>query len=260
MLKILNKFSLFLFSTFLITRSINAQQKTDTVDYNKYLIRPFHDWYEKKTASIKKTYNTVFANKELYLTSSLLLSKQNIDNKNYTSNYIYNYNLINNSSYKPGYSFGLRIENKLIKEQKYSYGVNFNKFSTGTSYTTSRVIDPFLSSYTNYKAEQSFTTANIFFYKKFLLKISDTTKYRFHLTFGPTFHWIISKPSIENSVSNGYYVKSFINGDFGLEFNNKNYYILYTHYRIGSNFINQTIPINLSTYEIGIMLKARDLF
>jgi len=56
------------------------------------------------------------------------------------------------------------------------------------------------------------------------------------------------------------FAKSFINGDLGLEFDNKSYYTIFVHHKIGKNFFSGNIPIVLNNLEIGMMVKTRDIF
>jgi hypothetical protein len=255
-----NKFLLLILVFILSVFELNAQDLTEKQKDKIFLKRPFYDWYIKNTKSFKKLYDKTFINKDLHLTSSLLLSRQDINNANFKSKFLYDFNAINTNAFRPGYNVGFRIENKKIADQKFTYGVAFNKFYTGNVYSSSFNLPPFLSSFSNYKAEENFSTLNFFLYKKVLINISDTTKYRFHLTFGPSFHYVVSKTSLDNNIKNGYSPNSFVNGDLGLEFNNKGYYVIFMHYRYGANIINQQVPINLNSFEIGMMLKAKDIF
>ena len=50
------------------------------------------------------------------------------------------------------------------------------------------------------------------------------------------------------------------NGDIGAEFDNQDYYVLFAHYKLGVHLFNSIVPIQLNRFEIGMSVKARDLF
>jgi hypothetical protein len=84
-------------------------------------------------------------------------------------------------------------------------------------------------------------------------------KYKFYAVFGPSFEYKISSISKENLI-NGAGNRAIINGDLGAEFDNKGYYILYAHYKLGVNMTNSSVPVQLNRFEIGMSIKAKDLF
>jgi hypothetical protein len=84
-------------------------------------------------------------------------------------------------------------------------------------------------------------------------------KYKFYAVFGPSFDYKISSISKENLI-NGAGNRAIINGDLGAEFDNKGYYVLYAHYKLGVNMTSSNVPVQLNRFEIGMSIKAKDLF
>ena len=84
-------------------------------------------------------------------------------------------------------------------------------------------------------------------------------RYKFYAVFGPSVDYKISQISKEHLI-NGVNNRVFINGDLGAEFDNKGYYILYAHYKLGANLFQSNVPIQFNRFEIGMSIKAKDLF
>jgi hypothetical protein len=59
---------------------------------------------------------------------------------------------------------------------------------------------------------------------------------------------------------NGAGNRAFLNADLGAEFDNKGYYILFAHYKLGKYLANSTVPVQLNRFEIGMSIKSKDLF
>jgi hypothetical protein len=74
-----------------------------------------------------------------------------------------------------------------------------------------------------------------------------------------SFDYKISRISNENLI-NGAGNRAIINGDLGAEFDNKGYYVLYAHYKLGVNMTSSSVPVQLNRFEIGMSIKAKDLF
>ena len=84
-------------------------------------------------------------------------------------------------------------------------------------------------------------------------------KYKFYAVFGPSVDYKISQISKEHLI-NGVNNRVFINGDLGAEFDNKGYYILYGHYKLGNYISSSSVPVQLNRFEIGMSIKTKDLF
>lgn len=246
-------FMSFCFISVNLFSQVNNLKQKDSI----YLVHPFSDWVKSKTLAVHKTINNFNLKNEFSLYGNIDFSKQIILNNNYNSPFIYSFDKINNNAFKPGFSVGFRIDAK-NQVHNYIYGLSFTKFSTGEVYDKKINLTPFLGEFVNYKANVNFTTANIFLHRKYLLPIMGRDKYRFYFIIGASANFVISKPAINSSFNNN--VISFINGDMGVEFDNNSYYNLFFHYKTGSNFINQKLPITINSFQIGMSLKWKDLF
>jgi len=250
---------------FLIS-SFNILQAQDSTFVNKdslYLKHPFKDWVAKSKRSIIQSWSNGFKNythNTSHVFSSLNLSIQDIDNSSYTSHFNYSLKDYNSNVYKPGYNVGFRVDGFYKDKRPYSFIFSFNKLTTGTNYQTASSLGPIIgSSFTSYKADDHLSTLFFAYHRRFLLPIADKNKYKFYFIAGPSIHWVVSSPSADNSM-NKTFAKSFINGDLGLEFDNKSYYTIFVHHKIGKNFFSGNIPIVLNNLEIGMMVKTRDIF
>jgi len=136
---------------------------------------------------------------------------------------------------------------------------SINRVNTGNQYQQRHSVSPFLEDFTHFKADNQFTTISITTHYKKLLPINDIRKYKFYAVMGPSFDYKISTISPDNLI-NGAGNRSFINADLGAEFDNKGYYILYAHYKLGMNLFNSSVPVQMNRFEIGMSIKAKDLF
>jgi hypothetical protein len=84
-------------------------------------------------------------------------------------------------------------------------------------------------------------------------------KYKFYAVVGPSVDYKISRISKENLI-NGASNTAIFNGDIGAEFDNKGYYVLFAHYKLGVNMTRSTVPVQLNRFEIGMSIKSKDLF
>jgi hypothetical protein len=89
--------------------------------------------------------------------------------------------------------------------------------------------------------------------------VNAMNKYKFYAVFGPSFDYKISIFSNENLINRAGR-KAIINGDFGAEFDNNGYYVLFAHYKLGTNLFQSVVPVQLNRFEIGMSIKAKDLF
>ena len=87
----------------------------------------------------------------------------------------------------------------------------------------------------------------------------NSLKYKFYGIVGPSIDFRISQTSndqLANKIKNNLY----LNGDIGFEFNNNDYYLLFFHYKHGLNVFQEPITIQLSGFQLGVSIKAKDLF
>ncbi len=112
----------------------------------------------------------------------------------------------------------------------------------------------------NFKADDQFLNLSIAMHYKKLLAISDTSKYHFYFVLGPSLDTRLSAQSADNLVNNNY-ARFLLRGDLGFEFENKNFYTLFLHYKQGlTSFTKSPIKTNINSFELGMMIKAIDLF
>ena len=83
--------------------------------------------------------------------------------------------------------------------------------------------------------------------------------YKFYEVVGPSLDYKISNISDEHLV-NGAGNRTIINGDLGAEYDNKGYYVLYVHYKLGGNLLHSSVPVQMNRIELGMSLKLKDLF
>jgi hypothetical protein len=195
----------------------------------------------------------------LSLYGVLSLNHQIINDNGITTPINYLYNSVNNNAFKPGYSGGFRWDGKAENLNSYTILFGINKVSAGTYYKNKYSIAPFPDEFTHFKSDNNFTTLNIAVHYKKLLPVNKMDKYKFYAIAGPSIDYKISNISTENLI-NGAGNRSIINADLGAEFDNKSYYILFAHYKIGTNLFNSTAPIQLNRFEVGMSIKAKDLF
>ena len=89
--------------------------------------------------------------------------------------------------------------------------------------------------------------------------LANGNKHKLYLVLGPSFDYRISNFS-SHSLVNNVGISAFVNGDLGAEFDNNGYYVLFTHYKLGQEIFNPDILVRLSRFEVGISIKAKDLF
>lgn len=201
-----------------------------------------------------------FTNNQFYVFAGMNLSKQNIQTGNYVSNFNYDLADYNKDAFKPGYFAGLRMDGNFQKKHFYAFVISLNKLSTGTHYTKAESLAPFLGAYSKFKAEDQFFTIDLTALYKKLILIGDTSKHKFYFVAGPSMSTRLSGQSEDNLVNNNYR-RFILKGDIGLEFDNQSYYTLFVHYKHGfSSFTNAPIKTNFNSVELGLMLKASDLF
>jgi hypothetical protein len=252
--KILICFSLLL----LLVQEVNAQTLTKKQQDSAYLVNPSQERIRKIKKSLAKTFVN-FVGNDVSLFGSLVLSKQNINDNGVTAPINYLYNTVNNNTFNTGYSGGFRIDGIYKEKHRYSLSFAINRIAAGNQYKNKYSLSPFIDDFTHFKADNNFTTLSIAAHYKKLLPVNDMNKYKFYAVFGPSFDYKISSISNANLL-NGAGKRAIINGDLGAEFDNKGYYVLFAHYKLGVNMTSSTVPVQLNRFEIGMSIKAKDLF
>lgn len=201
-----------------------------------------------------------FKHNDIYVFAGMGLAKQNIDIGNYSNGFNYSLNDFQKNIYKPGFLGGIRFDGIYKEKHLYSFAFSLNKVSTGTNISNGIKISPFVGDFITIKPEDQFVFFNFASHYKKIVKITDTSKYKLYVVVGPSFDWRLSGQSLDNQVHHNY-KQIQIKGDLGLEFDNKTYYTLFLHYYHSLTSITKQ-PINTSynAFEMGIILKAKDLF
>ncbi len=244
--------------TSLVCSAIQAQELTTKQLDSAYLTHPFKD----RVAAFKKSLSKKFVNfqgNDLSLFGALSFNQQTINDKAVVAPINYLYDAVNTNSFKAGYTGGFRIDGIYNEKHRYSISLSVNRVNAGSKYTNKYTLSPFIEDFTHYKADNQFTTLSIAAHYKKLLPINDMRKYKFYAVFGPSVDYKISPISKEHLI-NGVNNRVFINGDLGAEFDNKGYYILYAHYKLGAHLFNSNVPMQFNRFEIGMSIKAKDLF
>ena len=195
----------------------------------------------------------------LSLFGALTLNNQSVNDAGITAPLNYLYNTVNNNVFKPGYSGGFRYDGIYDQKHFYSVSVAINRVSAGTLYKNKYSQAPFVDDFTHFKADNQFTTLNVAAHYKMLLPINDMLRYKFYAVAGPSLDYKISTISAEHLI-NGAGNRTYINGDLGAEFDNKGYYVLYAHYKLGTNLFSSSVPTTLNRFELGMSIKVKDLF
>ena len=209
------------------------------------------------TAQISKFKSRLDNNLSLF--GALTLNNQSVNDAGITAPINYLFSSVNNNVFKPGYSGGFRYDG--IYDQKHFYSVSFsvNRVSAGTFYKNKYTQAPFVDDFTHFKADNQFTTLSFAAHYKMLLPVNEMRKYKFYAVAGPSLDYKISTISAEHLI-NGAGNRTYINGDLGAEFDNKGYYVLYAHYKLGTNLFSSSVPTTLNRFELGMSIKVKDLF
>ena len=251
------KFLLF-FITCLFINNIIAQKITSKQQDSLYLSHPFKDKMQRLKKSVAKNFVN-FKGNELSLFGALSLNKQSINDKGITAPINYIYDAVNSNSFNSSYSGGFRWDGIYNEKHLYSFSFAINKIIAGSYYQNKYTLSPFVEDFTHFKADNKYTTLSMALHYRKLLPINDMQKHKFYVIAGPSFDYKISTISNENLI-NGAGSRFFVNGDIGAEFDNQSFYVLFAHYKFGSQLINSTVPIQLNRFEIGVSIKASDLF
>ena len=242
----------------LVVSTVNAQTLTKKQQDSAYLLNPGQERIRKIKKSLAKTFVN-FVGNEVSLYGALALSKQRINDNGITAPINYLYNDLNTNTYNPGFNGGFRIDGIYKEKHRYTFSFGVNRISAGSYYKNIHNLSPFIDDFTHFKADNKFTTLSLTAHYKQLLPVNAMNKYKFYAVFGPSFDYKISRISNEQLI-NGAGNRAFLNADLGAEFDNKGYYILYAHYKLGKYLTNSTVPIQLNRFEIGMSIKTKDLF
>ena len=243
----------------LIIKDSLSQKEQDRL----FLRRPFVDRVQQFKKRFAASWNKTFVNftdNNNYLLAGMGLSRQVISAGSYSSSFNYNLSDINSNAFKPGYYAGFRVDGKYKEKHIYSFGVVLNNLVTGNNYKDSKSLAPFIGTFSNFKADDRFLNLSIEAHYKKLLVISDTSKYKFYAVLGPSIDTRLSEQRLDNLVNNNY-SRFLVRADIGLEFENKNFYSLFIHYKYGiTSFTKTPVISNINSLKIGMMIKASDLF
>jgi hypothetical protein len=242
----------------LFAQKVNAQTLTKKQQDSAFLLHPGQERLLKIKKSIAKTFID-FVGNDVSLYGALDFSKQNINDNAITAPINYLYNTVNSNTYNSGFSGGFRIDGIYKEKHRYALMFGLNRIAAGSNYKNIHTLSPFIEDFTHFKADNTFTTISIAAHYKKLLPVNDMNKYKFYAVVGPSFDYKISKISDANLI-NGAGNRAIINGDLGAEFDNKGYYVLYAHYKLGVNMTSSSVPVQLNRFEIGMSIKAKDLF
>jgi hypothetical protein len=242
---------------------IFAQQLTQKQQDKLYLKQTSSEWIQKFKKNFTSSWNKTFVNftdNNTYLLGGINFSNQVITAGEYNASF--NYNISDNTAggYKPGYFAGFRVDGLYHDKRNYSFQVSLNKIATANNYKDAKSLPPFLGSFSNFKADDQFLNLSMAMHYKKLLAISDTSRYLFYFVLGPSLDTRISGQSADNLVNKNY-ARFLLRGDVGFEFENKNFYTLFLHYKQGlTSFTKSPIKTNVNSFELGMMIKASDLF
>ena len=211
------------------------------------------------SATAQTSKSKVHSDKGWSLFGALTLNIQNVNDAGVYAPVNYLYNTVNNNVFKPGYSGGFRYDGASKQNNYYSLSFAVNRVSAGTFYKNKYTLAPFMEDFTHYKADNQFTTLSVAAHYKMLLPVNDMRRYKFYAVAGPSLDYKISTISAEHLI-NGAGNRTYINGDLGAEFDNKGYYVLYAHYKLGTNLFSSSVPTTLNRFELGMSIKVKDLF
>ena len=237
------------------------KQSTQSLD-SAYLLHPFKDKIQAIKSEIKKELGKLFVDfndNNVYLLSGIGLSKQFINAGNYNSSF--NYDLANNkSAFKPGYYLGFRVDGVYKEKHLYSFAVSLDRISSGTEYANSTSLQPFIGNFSRFKADDQFLNFSLAAHYKKLLPFKPNIRSNFYIVGGPSIDTRLSGQSSDNLVNNNYR-RFILRADLGIEYENKSFYTLFMHYKQGvTSFTKSPVSTHLNSLEIGLLMKASDLF
>lgn len=232
-----------------LTSNISAQSKRQNdSSFTKKVVLKFSKAFKN------------FSGNQAYLYGGIGFNKQNVNESSYTSAFNYRYSDVNNNVYKPGYFAGFRFDGNYKLKHKYSFAIGFNKISSGIRYSSTKRMDPIVGEFTNFKADNQFFMLHLAAHYKHLLPFADSAKHKFYIVAGPSIDIRLSNQILDNQINNNYH-KLLLGANIGVEFDNNSYYTLFLHYNQSiHSFTASPIKTGLSTFNFGVLLKAKDLF
>jgi hypothetical protein len=240
---------------------IIKKQSVQSID-SVVLLHPFRDKVQAFKKSVKKELGKVFIDfndNKVYVLGGIGFSKQYINAGTYNS--IFNYDLENNNAaFKPGYFAGLRVDGIYKEKHLYSFAFSLDKISSGSFYRSSTSLEPFIGNFSRFKADDQFLNLSITAHYKKLLPYKPNERTLFYLVAGPSIDTRLSGQSADNLVNNNYR-RFLLRADIGIEYENKSFYTLFMHYKQGvTSFTKSPVSTHLNSLEIGLLMKASDLF
>lgn len=226
-----------------------------------FLKRAGVDQVAKFKKQFSKTWNKVFidfTDNDVFLMAGMNFAKQNIRANDYNAPFLYA--VEQKDVFKPGFMAGFRVDGKYKEKHPYAVSFTLNKYAAGANYKETKNLEPFLGSFSSFKAtEQLFSLNMTALYKK-NIPITDTTKYKFYVVAGPSIDFRLSGQGLDNQVNNSYR-KMFLRAHLGLEFDNKSYYTIFFHYKQGIHSVTKSpIHTGFNSFDLGMLIKASDLF
>jgi hypothetical protein len=121
-------------------------------------------------------------------------------------------------------------------------------------------LQPFIGKFSRFKADDQFFNLSVSAHYKKLLPYRPNERTLFYVVAGPSIDTRLSGQSADNLVNNNYR-RFLLRADIGLEYENRSFYTLFMHYKQGvTSFTKSPISTHLNTLEIGLVIKASDLF
>ena len=240
---------------------ILKKQSLKSID-SAVLLNPFRDKVQAFKTGLKKELGKVFIDfndNNVYVLAGIGFSKQYINTGSYNS--IFNYDLENTkSTFKPGYFAGLRVDGIYKEKHLYSFAFSLDKISSGASYRSSTSLEPFIGNFSRFKADDQFLNLSIAAHYKKLLPYKPNERTLFYVVAGPSIDTRLSGQSADNLVNNNYR-RFLLRADIGIEYENKSFYTLFMHYKQGvTSFTKSPVSTHLNSIEIGLLMKASDIF
>lgn len=240
---------------------ILKKQSLKSID-SAALLNPFRDKVQAFKKSVKKELGKVFIDfndNNVYVLAGIGFSKQFVNAGTYNS--IFNYDLKDNkSAFKPGYFAGFRVDGIYKEKHLYSFAFSLDKISSGASYLSSTSLQPFIGNFSRFKADDQFLNLSIAAHYKKLLPYKPNERTLFYVVAGPSIDTRLSGQSADNLVNNNYR-RFLLRADIGIEYENKSFYTLFMHYKQGvTSFTKSPVSTRLNSFEIGLLMKASDIF
>jgi len=240
---------------------ILKKQSNQSID-TAVILHPFRDKVQAFKKSVKKEFGKIFIDfndNNIYVLSGIGFSKQYINTGSYNS--IFNYVLQNNNAaFKPGYFAGFRVDGIYKEKHLYSFAFSLDKISSGTSNSSSTSLEPFIGNFSRFKADDQFLNFSIAAHYKKLLPFKPNERTLFYVVAGPSIDTRLSGQSADNLVNNNYR-RFLLRADIGIEYENKSFYTLFVHYKQGvTSFTKSPVSTHLNSVEIGLLMKASDIF